>query len=154
MKKQPITIRIFISSVCALLLITAFAKIISANGTARILQNQDPILNVSFQNIFWVVGIIEIVIALVCFFSQRAGLKIGLVAWLATICLIYRFGLGWIGYQSPCHCLGTLTDALRIPPQTADTAMRIILAYLLLGSYGTLFWLRQQKRKQSGAESL
>jgi hypothetical protein len=42
--------------------------------------------------------------------------------------------------------MGNLTDALHIPPQTADTAMKIILAYLLLGSYGTLFWLWRQKR--------
>jgi cbb3-type cytochrome oxidase subunit 3 len=39
---------------------------------------------------------------------------------------------------------------LHIPPQTADTAMKIILAYLLIGSYATLFWLwRQQKREIS-----
>ena len=32
-------------------------------------------------------------------------------------------------------------DALHIPPQVADMAMKIILAYLLIGSYATLFWL-------------
>jgi cbb3-type cytochrome oxidase subunit 3 len=43
-------------------------------------------------------------------------------------------------------------DALHIPPQTADTAMKIILAYLLLGSYAMLFWLwRQRKKLQSAA---
>jgi cbb3-type cytochrome oxidase subunit 3 len=31
----------------------------------------------------------------------------------------------------------------------ADTAMKIILAYLLIGSYAALFWLWKEKRKQS-----
>jgi len=43
--------------------------------------------------------------------------------------------------------VGNLTDALHIPPQAADIAMKIILAYLFVGSYATLFWLWRQKRK-------
>jgi hypothetical protein len=31
--------------------------------------------------------------------------------------------------------------------QAADAAMKIILAYLLIGSHATLFWLWRQKRK-------
>jgi cbb3-type cytochrome oxidase subunit 3 len=45
--------------------------------------------------------------------------------------------------------LGNLTDALHIPPQAADTAMKIILAYLLIGSYATLFWLWRQRGKNA-----
>jgi hypothetical protein len=70
-----------------------------------------------------------------------------LVAWLATSLLAYRIGLVAVGYHRPCPCLGNLTDALHIPPQIADTAMKIILAYLLIGSYATLFWLWRQHRK-------
>ena len=46
--------------------------------------------------------------------------------------------------------MGNLTDALHIPPQTADTAMKIILAYLLIGSYASLFWLWRQRGKAGG----
>jgi hypothetical protein len=46
--------------------------------------------------------------------------------------------------------LGALTDEIHIPSQTADTAMKIILAYLLIGSYASLIWLWRQKSKQSG----
>jgi hypothetical protein len=55
----------------------------------------------------------------------------------------------WVGWHKPCSCLGNLTDALHIPPQTADTAMKIILAYLLIGSYGNLFWLWRQCKKSA-----
>ena len=93
-----------------------------------------------------VLGMAEIAIALLCFFGKSQKLALGLVAWLATNFVVYRLGLMWIGYHKPCSCLGNLTDALHISPNIADTAMKIILGYLLLGSYATLFWLWRQKR--------
>ena len=69
------------------------------------------------------------------------------LAWLGTIILGYRIGLLWIRYNKPCSCMGSLTDALHIKPETADTIMKIVLAYLLILSYGTLMWLWWHKRK-------
>jgi hypothetical protein len=86
-----------------------------------------------FLNLFRIVGGIEVAIALACIFSKRTWLPTGLLAWLATSFLAYRIGLVAVGYHRPCSCMGNLTDALHIPPQTADTAMKIILAYLLIG---------------------
>lgn len=91
------------------------------------------------------VGAVELIIAAVCLFGKQLRLQASLVAWLATNFLVYRLSLLWVDYHKPCACLGNLTDALHISPQTADTAMKIILAYLFLGSYATLFWLWRQK---------
>jgi hypothetical protein len=143
----------FIRSAGALLIITAVAKFISACGSARILENGDPILVVPFRYVFLIVGALELTIAFTCFFSRRVGLSAKLVAWLSTNFAFYHLGLLWVGYQRPCSCLGlgNLTDALHIPPQTADTAMKIILAYLLIGSYTSLFWLWRQRKKAVSA---
>lgn len=142
------------SFIAALLLFgAACAKLISSFGGGRILQYPDPILGIPFWQIFWLSGILELAVASICFFAKRVELKSGLVAWLATSFLLYRLGLMWIGYSKPCSCLGNLTDALHIPPQTADTAMKIILAYLLIGSYASLFWLWRQ-RQMAVSESL
>ena len=143
-KKFPLLIN---RSSGALLFITAIAKLVSAGGNARILQMADPILSIPFRHVFWIVGALELIVAFICFFSKRLGLQAGFVAWLATCFLSYRLGLLWVGYHKPCSCLGNLTDALHIPPQIADDAMKIILAYLLIGSYGTLFWLWRQRKK-------
>src|ERR1019366_6652663 len=129
------TVRMFIFSAAVILFITAFGKFISAGGNAHILQTPDPIFTIPFRHVFWIVGSIELAIALVCFFSRNIELKTGLLAFLATDFLIYRIGLTQIGYQKPCSCFGNLTDALHIPPQTADTAMKSILEYVLIGSY-------------------
>jgi hypothetical protein len=42
--------------------------------------------------------------------------------------------------------LGRFADPLHIPPQIADTAMKIILMYLLLGGYATMLWLWRQHK--------
>ncbi len=129
-----------------LLLVTSLAKIFSANGNAAILQKPDPLLSVSFQYVFWIAGTLEFIVATYCFCGGRLVFQASLVAWIATNFALYRFGLFWIGWHKPCSCMGNLTDALNIPPQTADTAMKIILAYLLIGSYATLFWLWRQRK--------
>jgi hypothetical protein len=140
-------IRIFIISAGVLLLTVGLAKLVSASGSARILQSIDPILLISFRNVFWMVGAIELIIALICLFGKGIGLQAGLTAWLTINFVLYHFCRSWINYHKPCSCLGNLTDTLHIPPQTADMAMKIILAYLLIGSYATLFWLWRQRKK-------
>jgi hypothetical protein len=67
-------------------------------------------------------------------------MKLWVIAWLATNFFVYRCGLWWMGWHRPCSCMGNLTDALHIRPEVADNIMKVILAYLLIGSYGLLFW--------------
>jgi len=52
-----------------------------------------------------------------------------------------------MGWHRPCGCLGNLTDLdlLGISPHTADTIMKLVLAYLLVGSY----WLLWRSRRRS-----
>lgn len=140
-------ILLFVYSAGAVLLVTAAAKLVSAHGTARILENEDPILKISFRRLFELVGTLELIISLICFIPKWLGLRVGLVAWLATSFLVYRIGLKWVGYTKPCSCLGNLTDALHIPPETADKMMRTVLGYLLIGSYVAMLLLWVQNRK-------
>ena len=142
-------IHYFLFSGALLLFATGSAKLISVIGSAGILGAYDPFLLIQFRYLFGILGAVELGVALYCLFSKQFWLRALLQAWLATSFVIYRLGLIWIGYHRPCHCLGNLTDALHISPQTADTAMKIVLGYLLLGSYGTLFWLWKQNRQNN-----
>lgn len=108
----------------------------------------DPILGVQFEHLVLSLGVAEIAVALICFFGKRQMLATMLVAWLATSFVVYRLGLWWINWHLPCHCLGNLTDALHISPQLADSIMKGVLAYLLIGSYGILIWQWRQERAQ------
>ena len=120
------------------LAITGIAKVWSSLGASKFLALVDPIIGIKFGQLMLTVGAAEIAIALICFLSKRQTLALGLVAWISTNFVVYRFGLWWIGWKKPCSCLGNLTDALHISPQTADNIMKVLLAYLLIGSYGLL----------------
>lgn len=123
-----------------ILLFAGIAKVWSSFGNSKQLAVTDPILDVPFGKLMLLVGTLEIGIALVCFVSRRQFLAPALIAWLATNFLVYRVGLWWMDWKRPCGCLGNLTDALHITPQTADSIMKVALGYLLIGSYGLLIW--------------
>ena len=144
----------FVLTAGAVLAITGIAKVLSGLGNSKFLAVIDPIIGIKFGQLMLVVGVTEIVIALICFFNKRQTWALVLVAWISTSFVLYRLGLWLMDWHRPCSCLGNLTDALHIPPQTADTAMKIILAYLLLGSYASLFWLWRQKRKAQPATNI
>jgi len=108
-------------------------------GHSAILRRVDPIFAIQFSHLMFIAGVLELVVASICFFNNLRILGQCATAWLATSLLIYRIGLWWIGWHRPCHCLGDFADALRISSQTADMIIKIILAYLLVGSYAALF---------------
>jgi hypothetical protein len=133
-------IRWFVVSAGCVFSATALAKFVSAAGESRILEAPDPFLGVPFDTLFLIVGGLEAATAGYCWFGRRLSAQTALIAWLATNFLMYRLGLFWTGYKAPCGCLGNLTEALHISTQTADSIMKVVLAYLLLGSYACLFW--------------
>jgi len=137
----------FIISSGVLLCVASLAKLISSLGKSHILGFQDPIFPISFRWMFCIAGIMEMAVAYFCLFDKRTIFRAGLLALISTNILVYRLSLLIVGYHKLCSCLGNLTDALSISPQTADTAMKIILAYLLIGSYAILFqqWLKNRK---------
>ena len=139
--------RWFFLTAGAMLALTGLAKGWSGLGDSKHLALVDPIVGIKFGQLMLMVGLAEIVIALVCFFSKRQALALGLVAWISTNFVVYRLGLWWMGWKKPCSCLGNLTDALHISPQTADNIMKMLLAYLLIGSYGLLVWQWKQTRR-------
>ncbi len=138
----------FVLSAGAILGVTGIAKLWASFGNSKLLAVSDPIVAVPFGTLLVAVGLVEILTATVCFFAKRPVTATALVAWLATGFLLYRIGLWWIGWHKPCGCLGNLTDALHISPETADNIMKLVLAYLLLGSYYLLFrYWRKNKLK-------
>jgi len=141
---QRILASAFVSSAAVVLLITGAAKIFSAISGGQILENLDPVFGITLYLLFWCAGAIEILASLVCMFGQRLGLKAALVLWLATNFVVYRIGLMWVG--GICGCLGTLAEPLHLSPATVDASMKIVLAYLVIGSVATLFFLHKDGR--------
>jgi hypothetical protein len=141
----------FAATAGAVLVAQGVAKVQSSFGQAELLAVPDPILGLSFGKLVSLVGLTEIAIALLCF-SRRVdpGLKIGLVAWMATIFLVYRVGLLWIDWQPPGGRMESPAGGFHLSDLTADRIIKGMLAYLLVGSYGILFWQWWRKRRAKG----
>ena len=133
-------VRWFLKAGGGILALTGLAKAFSAIGPARVLELSDPLIGLPFRQILLFVGLVELLVAFSCLFTDKRELSVFAIAWLSTNFLVYRLGLWSIGWHRPCSCLGTLTDLLHFSPGAADKMMQGVLAYLLVGSYGMLFW--------------
>ena len=142
--------KFFRISIVLILAVAGGAKVWSAFGSAKLLVIQDPLLDLKFGHLMFIIGALELSVASILLLSKLRAMPTVLVAWLASSVLAYRLGLWLIGWRRPCSCLGNLTDAIHISPQLADNVMKGLLAYLLIVSYATLFWLWLQRRKAEG----
>lgn len=127
------------------LAVTGIAKVLSAFGKAKLLDYHDPVTQISFRHLFLLAAIVEVAVALFCLLSNKPILGTKLIAWLATVFIGYRVGLWLVHWRSPCACLGTLTDALHIPPAVVDSVMKAILGFLAFGSCFVLICKRRAR---------
>lgn len=136
----------FVMSSATILVVTGMAKIWAAMGDVTLLTVSDPVFGVPFKSLMLAVAVVELAVAIACLLFRPSRLPVHLVAGLASGFLIYRIGLWWMDWVKPCSCLGNLTDALRLTPQTADLLVKVLLVYLLTGSYALMLWERRRPR--------
>jgi hypothetical protein len=142
-KKSKLTVFYHVAAV--LLVITALAKLVSSLGAAGILAYPDPVFSISFRSLMRVVAVVELLVAAVCLYDRNDYFRAACVCLLATDFILYRIAMLWMGYHKLCSCLGNLTDSLHIRPNHAEIVIRVILAYLLVVGYGTIFWLLRRR---------
>ncbi len=130
----------FVNSAGVIFLITGLCKIISSSGKSKALSEADPIFGVSFAHLMLFSGLIELIVAIICFIPTKQNLAFLLISWMTANFLAYRAGIYFLGWHHPCVCLGTLTDSLNISPQVADLTLKVILAYLSLAISGLWFF--------------
>jgi hypothetical protein len=140
--------RWFQHSAAAVLIVTALLKIISLQTRVGFFLLKDPLfLFMTNGQMMTLSAILELCVAIILIRKLDLVFQFTTLLGLSCIFLFYRLGLAWISPNEPCKCYGRATDWLHISTQTADTVMKIILAYLLIGSCATLFWLWRQRKK-------
>jgi hypothetical protein len=132
------------------------AKTLSAIGPAHALDALDPLIGIPFRLLLLLVGLVELLIAFFCLFTDKRRFSLLATAWISTNFLVYRVGLWVIGWRRPCGCMGSLADMLHLSPRAADSIMKVVLAYLLVGSYLLLFlqWRAARRRPVVAKEEM
>lgn len=138
---------IFRYSAAALLVTSAVGKFIATGSDVAIFDLRDPLFHLPFRYLLWLAASLELIVVFVCLSSKLRNLTQAIaIAWLGTDLLLYRIGLWLIDYQRPCSCMGSLAEGLHISSNTADGIMKTVLAYLLIGSYASLWFLWKHAR--------
>jgi hypothetical protein len=146
---QSKMISLFTYSAGALLLATAMGVFISIWAGTGLIHPHDPIFMISIPKLFWIVGVIELFIALICLFWKSVYLQVLLVLWLAINFMVYQMALRWMGVSGGFKgYLGDVSAAFDISFSTADLMMKTLVLYLLSGSILSLLWL--WKKTESG----
>jgi hypothetical protein len=139
----------FIKSAGGLLSALAAALFISNGASAGFVQPHDPILLLSMREIFWLTGLIALVVALVCFLANAVWLKASLLLWFSSALAVYEFGLIWYcGPRSLGGCWGALGAAYGASPWMVESMMCAVSVYLLGGSLVLAFgsWVEGRSR--------
>jgi hypothetical protein len=134
-------IRIFIYSAGALLFAMASAAFMTNWTTDGFVSAHDPIFLITIHSLFWIVGGVNLTIAMICLFGRQISLQLTLVLWLSVSLMYYHLGLPG-GFKS---IIGNLSDVFGITVDTTDDLFEIQVLYLLTGSCLSMLWLWLQK---------
>ena len=125
----------FLLSAGIIFLVTGLTKILMGLGKARVLGEMDPIFHISYGHLMLATGAAELLMSGMCFVRPKSHNSLLLTAWVVAGILTYRIGLSYIDWHQPCPCLGSLTGALNLQPETAHRIAGLLLAYLALGCF-------------------
>lgn len=137
--------KLFIRSVAVIFLITSIGKLLMLFGTAKILSNVDPIFQIQFRTLFLVAAIFEL-LTVISFAFLELKMQLFFTLWVSILILVYRIALAFVGWRQPCSCLGSFTEFIHISPVIADWAMKILLAYIIIGC---VYFLRSANKLKS-----
>jgi hypothetical protein len=138
---------LFVLSAGAILLVAALGRFLVAASNAQILAFPEPALGIPFRQAVLAVGALEVVVALICLLSKRAGLQLGSLIWLSLNFAGYRACLHFLQLNPEASCIGALTDPLHLARGVAGRITWLLPFYLLLGSLAASIWLWLEGRK-------
>lgn len=139
----------FLRSALLILLLTAFLKLGSALSSGRLLSHTDPLLSLTYKQMFLLLGSLELGVAYYIQFGRNQRLKLILIAWLATNFAAYRLA-AWAGnIGQPCSCLGRATEWFPWIAAHEQFLLKWMVFFLLLGSYALLLMHSRWGRLES-----
>lgn len=136
--------RWFVASAALILCFTAVVKFMSFVEGGELLNRTDPVLGVRFSPLFFVVAMVELLVAALAV-AWRNDISSGiLLAGLSSVFMAYRLTIYSLGWQGFCPCLGNFSNWSGINNHQLGTIMTFVAAYLFLGS---LFLCAVNRRK-------
>lgn len=135
---------IFIYSAGGLLLAMGWVTLVGAFQESQRLGFLDPILGVTTKHLMTLIGISELLIAVLCLFTYKWKAQLTCVLWVASNLGLYQIAMKYCTGRFSSACMSNWTGPLQIHPASADLLMFGAILYLFLGSVGA-FWATREK---------
>lgn len=145
---------VFFKTASAVLTLTAVAKIWTLTGHAKILDIQDPLLQLSYRPLLISVAVIEVCVAVLLLRARNDLWRSLVLSWLSSNCLFYHLGNYLLNIHL-CPCLGALDDNLPVPKGSAQVIVQFTALYWLITSLNILlreWWAPQWERGLSAGK--
>ena len=133
------------------LVLAGMAKLATSTGSAKILQETDPIFGTPNRLVLVLIGMLEISIGGYCIIGKDRLLQSRLLLWIGCMFTIYRVGLWWINYHKPCTCLGAITESIGLTETQADSIMKFVLGFVVSAGVAGLLNTRDGFRVRSSS---
>ena len=133
----------FTLAVGGILAFDGISKVLSLFEQFQVLNFADPILGITSRQLLPIVGIVEIIIASFCLFSNKRILSLMLVAWLATNFLVYVISLYSMGCHLPYGWINHHTVPGNLSPFLSDWLVVATSAIMIIGG-GTAIWVEHK----------
>jgi len=142
--------RAYIFSATWVLIATSLAKLYSTTGSAKVLDIPEVLLPMTIRQALWLLGSVELLIAVYLFRGTNNLIKLVCVCWLSSNFLLYRLAAVMLTVGKPCPCLGSITEKLPLKPATIDRLLNAVVLYLFFGSLFFLIALWKRKPLADG----
>jgi hypothetical protein len=136
----------FFRSAAAMLLLTAFAKLYSMTGYAKILAKPDQLLLVNNRLLMAVMAVIEGMVAIYLFRGKHERTRALTLFWLSGNFMLYRLAHAALGL-SYCACLGALGDNLPLSRAGLNVVLTALVLFWFFGS-SYILWRDYDEREK------
>lgn len=137
--------RWFMLTAGGILMFGGITRLLRVFEKTQQLDMSSPIVHIPFRQLLLCIGIVELILACLCLFTNKRALSLVLITWLVPIYGVYRVGLWTMGWYHPYPLLANLMETLNISPFIADGIGTAISAFLFIGSVKIL-WIENRKK--------
>ncbi len=145
--------QVYLRSCGLILLLASVAKLYSTTGNAKVLDIPEALLPMSIRQALWLVGAVELLIALYVWRGRSDFTKLVMIAWLGGNFILYRVAALLLTVGKPCPCLGSITEKIPLKPATIDHCLVGIAVYLFAGSAAFLVTMGKRARRSSATDT-
>ena len=125
--------RFYLIACGVILFCSSLVKIISAFGSARILERSDSILTFFTERQTLIFGgLVELLVVLSLAFLKSVNARLFLLFWMGSQFLLYHFGMN--GAPQPCPCLGRASAWLHIQDSALNKFSIALASFIFLGA--------------------